>query len=334
MNTTFLRGTLIMMMMSATAPMALGDEKDLKTVEANGIRFEYLEAGKGPLVVCLHGFPDTPHTWDDLLPELAKAGYHAVAPYMRGYSPSSKPADGDYSTLALGEDVVALIGALGEERAIVVAHDWGALAAYMAANEHPEKIEKLVTVAIPQPRAIDPLSLRFFERSWHFFFYGLTPWIPEALLRKEKGWGSVPWIYERWSPGWKPAPDELAAVKRSFAEGVAGPLDYYRSFAKDQTLGALRLTAKARRTREIMFRKTTVPTLTILGRKDGALGLKDPEKTRAAFAGPYTLELMDTGHFVQRENPAEFNARVLAFLGTPPAATASAGLVGGLDPGK
>jgi pimeloyl-ACP methyl ester carboxylesterase len=321
-----------MMMTLATASMALGDDqKDLKTVEANGIRFKYLEAGKGPLVLCLHGFPDTPHTWDDLLPELAKAGYHAVAPYMRGYAPTSKPANGDYSMLALGEDVTALIGALGEQRAIVVAHDWGALAAYMAANAHPEKIEKLVTVAIPQPRAIDPVSLRFFEKSWHFFFYGLTPWIPEALLRKQAGWGSVPWIFERWSPGWKPAPGELAAVKESFAVGVEGPLDYYRAFAKDQVLGGLRLTARARRTREIMFRKTSVPTLTILGRHDGALGLNDPEKTRPCFTGPYTLELMDTGHFVQREKPAEFNARVLAFLGAPPAATPSRGLVGGLD---
>src|SRR5687768_2249913 len=82
-----------------------------KTIEAGGLTFGYLEAGEGPLVLCLHGFPDTAHTFDDLLPRLARAGYHAVAPFMRGYAPTSVPVDGDYSELRLGEDAIALIDA-------------------------------------------------------------------------------------------------------------------------------------------------------------------------------------------------------------------------------
>ncbi|MCA9771955.1 MAG: alpha/beta fold hydrolase [Myxococcales bacterium] len=92
----------------------------MKTIDANGIRFAYREEGTGPLVLLLHGFPDTSETWADVMPKLAAAGWRAVAPNLRGYPPTSAPADGDYSVLRLGEDVLALIEALGAERAVVV----------------------------------------------------------------------------------------------------------------------------------------------------------------------------------------------------------------------
>src|SRR4051794_15549993 len=91
-----------------------------RTVVANGIRFACLEAGTGPLVLCLHGFPDTAHTFDDVLPRLAEPGYRAVAPWTRGIYPTEIPADGDYSPLQLGRDVLALMQAFGEERAFVL----------------------------------------------------------------------------------------------------------------------------------------------------------------------------------------------------------------------
>src|SRR5580658_10060075 len=106
-------------------------------VEANGVRFAYFEEGKGPLVLLLHGFPDTPHTWDAVRPAVAAAGYRAVTPFLRGYAPTSVPADGAYDAETLGRDVVALIDALGERRAVVVGHDWGAAAAYSAATLAP-----------------------------------------------------------------------------------------------------------------------------------------------------------------------------------------------------
>jgi len=83
-------------------------------IEANGIRFGFLEQGKGPLVLCLHGFPDTAHTFNQLLPKLAQAGYHAVAPFTRGYPPSSSAPDHNYSPLKLGEDALALIQAFNQ----------------------------------------------------------------------------------------------------------------------------------------------------------------------------------------------------------------------------
>ena len=111
----------------------------METIAANGVTFAYLTEGKGPLVLLLHGFPDTAHSWDRVIPALAAAGYRVVAPFMRGYHPTQIPADGQYDTDTLGRDALALISALGEEKAIVVGHDWGASAAYSAATLGPEQ---------------------------------------------------------------------------------------------------------------------------------------------------------------------------------------------------
>src|SRR6266581_2666114 len=97
---------------------------------ANGVRFALLSEGAGPLSLLLHGFPDTAHTWDAVRPALAGAGFRAVSPFMRGYSPTSIPDNGEYDLETLGRDVLSLIEALGEKHAIVIGHDWGAAAAF------------------------------------------------------------------------------------------------------------------------------------------------------------------------------------------------------------
>ena len=128
-------------------------EVDTQTITANGLEFHYLEEGDGPLVLLLHGFPDTPHTWDSLRPVIAARGYRAVSPFLRGYAPTEIPAtDPDAETL--GRDVLGLIEAFGEESAIVIGHDWGALSAYSAATLEPERVEALLVVAIPHPNTL------------------------------------------------------------------------------------------------------------------------------------------------------------------------------------
>src|ERR1700690_4202016 len=124
-------------------------------VDANGLKFAYLEEGSGPLVLLLHGFPDTAHTWDDLRPRIAAKGYRVVSPFMRGYRPSGIPdRDADQETLA--RDALALIDALGEKSAAVVGHDWGAAAAYGAAALDPGRVNKLISVGIPHPATLRP----------------------------------------------------------------------------------------------------------------------------------------------------------------------------------
>ena len=121
----------------------------------DSLRQDHLQ-GQGPLVLLLHGFPDTAHTWDEVRPALAEAGYRAVSPFMRGYAPTEVPADGKYDSDTLGQDVLALIDALGGGPAIVVGHDWGASAAYSAVGLGPERIRFLVTVAVPHPASLKP----------------------------------------------------------------------------------------------------------------------------------------------------------------------------------
>src|SRR5215467_6620098 len=120
------------------------------SVRANGLEFGLLETGSGPLALCLHGFPDSAHTWRHLLPALAGAGYRAVAPFMRGYAPTAVPKDGAFQVGALASDANALHEALGgDESAVLIGHDWGAGAAYSAAAYAPGRWRKVVTMAVP-----------------------------------------------------------------------------------------------------------------------------------------------------------------------------------------
>ncbi len=141
---------------AAPGPRATGKPEsaamgDLKTgvVQANGLEFHYVEAGQGPLALCLHGFPDSPFSYRYLLPALAEAGYHAVVPYMRGYHPTQIPSRYT-NTKDLAADVAALRKALGgDDKAVLIAHDWGAVATYGAAQLEPTEWRRIVIMNIP-----------------------------------------------------------------------------------------------------------------------------------------------------------------------------------------
>ena len=270
---------------------------DLRHVEANGLRFAYLEQGGGPLVLLLHGFPDTPHSWDDLGPRIAAKGYRVVAPWMRGYAPTAIP-DRDADLETLGRDVLALIEALGERCAIVIGHDWGAAAAYAAASLEPARITKLVTIAIPHPASLTPTP----RQVWgvrHFLAYKL----PGAARRfAANDFAALPALYKRWSPTWDLPADELAPVRAVFAH--PGSLDaafgYYR---------ALKFRPQA-----FLRTKIAAPTVVFAGLDDT---LVTPARYRAAarkFTGGYIVEEMRGGHFMHREHPAELAAKLLPHL--------------------
>jgi pimeloyl-ACP methyl ester carboxylesterase len=154
----------------------------LNVIRANGVHFAYLDAGQGPLVLCLHGFPDTAWSFVPLLERLAAAGYRTVAPFMRGYPPSGPAPDGDYRVITLGRDALALIEALGAHRAVLVGHDWGAAATYIAAALAPERVDRMVTAAVPHLRRflLWP-NLRQLKRSRYMGFFQLRG-IPERRI--------------------------------------------------------------------------------------------------------------------------------------------------------
>src|SRR5262245_27936221 len=150
------------------------------------VTFEAFDEGHGPLVLCLHGFPDQPLTFRHQIPALVGAGYRVVAPYMRGYAPTSQPADGRFDGMALGQDVVALLDALDVEQAVVFGHDWGAGTTYFAALLAPTRLKKIVTAAVPYgPQFVraftgSPAQIR---RSWYMFFFQSA--LAEVALRHD-----------------------------------------------------------------------------------------------------------------------------------------------------
>lgn len=276
-------------------------------VRANGIDFAFIERGSGPLVLCLHGFPDTAHSYDAVLPDLADAGFRVVAPFLRGYSPSSAPADGDFSVPALARDVIALIDAFGEKTAHVIGHDWGGFAAYTAANLAPERIGKVVCCSVPHMHAA-PLSLAQLRKSWYVFFFQLPSWPERRVARND--FAFVDRLYRDWSPNWRTTAADLAPVKRSLAApgGVRNALAYYRAMISGST----------RAQREVMSRVTSVPALVFAGEVDGSVGLEQFRDTARCYSQLDELVSMPgVGHFPHRERPAAFAERTIAFLRKP-----------------
>jgi pimeloyl-ACP methyl ester carboxylesterase len=282
-------------------------DSELKHVRAGGIDFAYLEAGAGPLVLLLHGYPETPIVWAKAMAALAGSGYHAVAPYMRGYPPSSAPADGDYSIRALGGDALALIAALGSERAVIVGHDWGASAAYAATVRAPQAVEKLVAVSIPHPIALAGAPTVLWKAS-HFLEYQ----IPGAVWwLNRKDLCHIDSIYARWSPSWTPPAAVLNSVKATLSSdsGFRNAFGYYWSFFSHPPSQPDDLSAQSR---------IAVPTLVIAGTDDGAVDISRFAKARVGFTGPYQFVALDhAGHFPEIEQAERFDAALLSFLGPP-----------------
>lgn len=277
----------------------------MKSLQANGLEFSYLEYGEqsNTLMLCMHGFPDSAHTWTEFGLQFSSLGFHVVAPFMRGYAPTAIPADGAYSPQDLGQDVLAIIEALGYESAVVMGHDWGALAAYSAANIDPSRISKLITLAIPHSRSLKP-SLSLMWKARHFLTFQVKG-LARRSLSKAGGQG-VDDIYRRWSPTWDFHESETAYIRDSFQDKARlnAALGYYwsfRSLSKDQ--------------RRMINRKTSVSTLCLVGDADGALDLSGMEKTPDCYTADYRYEIIPgVGHFPHREAPAEVFDHVKAFL--------------------
>src|SRR5919202_5732283 len=152
--------------------------------ELGDVRLHYVEAGTGPLVILLHGFPEFWYSWRHQITALATAGYHAVAPDMRGYNLSDKPsAVHDYRIDLLARDVARLIRACGAERATVVGHDWGAGVAWQFAMSYPTMLDRLVIMNVPHPIQFlrGMRTWRQLRKSWYIFFFQI-PRLPEAIL--------------------------------------------------------------------------------------------------------------------------------------------------------
>src|ERR1700730_14709550 len=191
----------------------------MTTVRANDLDFGLLEAGAGPLALCLHGFPDSAHTWEHLLPALAGAGFHAVAPFTRGYAPTALPADGAYHIGALVADAVALHEVLGGDAdAVLIGHDWGAETAYGAAAYAPDRWRRLVPLGVP-PAALDAVLFSDYEqlkRLFYTFMFRDPTWFADGVVAR-KSVAFLDRLWADWSPGFA-AGAHLARVKESLRQ--------------------------------------------------------------------------------------------------------------------
>jgi pimeloyl-ACP methyl ester carboxylesterase len=304
-----------------TAPKAWDESQvEHKYAQAGpgGVRLHYVEAGRGPLVVLLHGFPEFWYCWRHQIPALAAAGYRVVAPDMRGYNLSDKPRGlANYRMNALAGDVDALIHACGEKRALaVVGHDWGGAVAYHAAMRHPQAMEKLVILNAPHPRRFLRAlrTLRQLRRSWYMFSFQL-PALPERAIARND-FALIRRLFRKQPV--RPMAYTDADIDR-MVEALKQPgaltasLDYYRAAFRRPPFRIGRPGAG--------FTPIECPTLVIWGDRDAAL-----EKELAApdpkWVPNARVERLDASHWVMADAPERVNQLLIEFLGGAPAKAA------------
>jgi len=280
----------------------------------NGLRMHYVEKGDGPLVVLLHGFPETWWSWRYQIPALVDAGFRVVAPDQRGYGDTD--AKGPYDIDTLRDDVVALLDHLRAPRAIVVAHDWGGAVAWHLASTRQERCARLVVMNCPHNALFvaaltgigGPIRWSQIRRSWYMFFFQL-PVLPELALKAAGGWGVErtlrAWAFDKThfrEPELRPFAEALLKPGRA-----TGMVNWYRAMFR---------TALSRGRDGLKpYGAITSPTLLIWGMQDRALGYEDVVPGVERYVpGIEIFQIAGCGHFVHQERPDAVNPKLVAFL--------------------
>jgi pimeloyl-ACP methyl ester carboxylesterase len=285
-----------------------------RDISANGIRLHAAEAGRGPLVLLLHGFPQFWWTWRAQLTGLADAGFRVVAPDLRGYGASDKPPRG-YDLPSLAGDVAALVRALGEREAVVVGHDWGGLLAWTTAVLHPRTVRRLVVVSMAHPRRLraavgDARQRRALRHALAF----QLPRVPERRLTRVDD-DPVAELLRNWSgPAWQHTADFAEAVDHYRAaaripQAAYGAMEYYRWAGRSQ------LRPDGLRFARRMAAPVSAPTLQLHGALDPYILTTTAQGSGRYVAGAYEWsELPGLGHFLPEEAPDDVTRAIAAFV--------------------
>jgi pimeloyl-ACP methyl ester carboxylesterase len=274
-----------------------------RDIEVNGVRLHCMVEGEGPLVVLLHGFPETSRAWRKQMPALAKR-FRVVAPDLRGFGASDKPKGiAAYRASVVADDIVALIRSFGAERAHVVGHDWGGGVAWTVAILYPEAVDRLVVLNCPHPLVMQR-ALRSnwtqIRKSWYIFAFQL-PWLPEWSFRRDG------------AKGLKDALRRTAKRQDTFSDADLD--EYARAFsAPGAATSAINYYRAAARSR-VARGKIKAPTLLIWAEDDFALGNELTRGMDGLFETPPRIEYVpETSHWVMEERPEVVNRLLLEFL--------------------
>jgi epoxide hydrolase 4 len=279
----------------------------MRLIAANGLKFACDEAGSGPdIALCLHGFPESRFSWRNQLPLLANAGWHAVAPDLRGYGDTTRlPDQSAYKLRYLVDDTAALFDALGARRRLLVGHDWGGLIAWQFAIQRARPLDGLIVMNAPHPavaRAVIRSSFAQLRRSWYVFFFQL-PWLPEAALRA-RGARAIGEMFRG-----------MALDQSRFSDDV---LDHYRHNALQPGALTAMINYYRANLRQIGRNQASpridVPTLMIWGEHDAAAGIEMTQGYER-YVSDFTLRrLPNVSHWVQQEAPEWVNKLMAAWL--------------------
>jgi pimeloyl-ACP methyl ester carboxylesterase len=268
------------------------------------VQLHYVEAGEGPLIVLLHGFPEFWYGWRLQIQPLAAAGFRVVAPDMRGYNLSSRPEDAAaYDTGKLADDVQGLVHERGAESAMLVGHDWGGTAAWATAMYHPEVVDRLAILNAAHPRKLSqglhhPDQLR---RSWYFFFFAL-PGLPESVVMANN-WHFFRHFLQDADPAFSKEEIDRYVEAWSQPGAATGMINYYRSSVR-QSKGA-----------DAALRPISAPTLVIWGQDDGYLGpdLAEPDHDDVPHLDRVE-RVPDASHWVHHDASERVNQLLAEFF--------------------
>ena len=307
-----------------------------RTIETNGINMRIAEAGEGPLVLLLHGFPELWYSWRHQLPALAAAGYRAVAPDVRGYGGTDAPeAIDSYTMLDHVADAVGVLDALGEESAVIVGHDWGAPMAWHGALLHPERFPAGAALSVPYtPRPPAPptqLMKRLFQDRFFYMLYFQEPGLAEAELEADvrrsmrlmlyDASGDAPrsaWQAQR--PKDAKLLDEMRDPERLPPWLTEADIDYYTAeFERTGFRGGLNRYRNMDRDWEqsahLAGATVQQPALFVAGERDGVLRFTGTDAMKASVPNLRNVVILPAcGHWTQQERPAEVNSALIEFL--------------------
>ena len=278
-------------------------------ISVGSIRLAIRDTGAGDPVVLLHGFPELSYSWRHQLPALARAGYRAIAPDLRGYGASDRPATVDaYAVPALVGDVVGLIDALGYDRVHLVGHDWGGGLAWATAALHPDRVRSLVIANAPHPvasaeaRHDDPAQR---AKSWYMLLFQFVG-VAESWLADNDFANLREMVFDNAAPGTF-SPEDVRVYLDAFSRdgALTAALNYYRA----------NMPAAAWLREPPQLPEITTPTMVIWGEADTFLGLGLLERSVAKVRGPVRVErLAGVSHWVQQEAPDAVNALLVEWL--------------------